>query len=185
MRTDKFLGVVAGCLLIGGFVGYVAALDSPPPIEPQATQWETLVAGVTAVFGGVLAYYGAITPHREKVRQSKRVFRLQVFQALNGFIDGCDPAGHLMSWATHHYGNDTDRLQTYMSSRLREEADKALKSFPPLPVDIASGALFELISIVKFRLETVSPVDVGKPRYLEEMRFQCLRLLYELDSDGK
>lgn len=88
-RFDKLFGIVGGALVIGFGVGLSAGLDSPP--AHVEVQWETLVTGAAAIFGGWMAYSGATKPFQDERARLLKLHKYAVENALYVFMYYTDP----------------------------------------------------------------------------------------------
>ncbi len=149
MRADKFLGVVSSCLLVGCFIGYVAALDSPPPGEQRGTEWETLVAGAAAILGGWLAYQGALIPFKERRKALHIQFQYDVKYAGQDVWGFLGRANHSLDGGQGIFTfnrKDGSSFGPTKVDQFREMALAHLNNMPPIPSEIISS---ELIRIYK------------------------------------
>ncbi|WP_417825176.1 hypothetical protein [Thalassospira lucentensis] len=150
MQFDRLFLIVAGSAAIGMFVGFTAGLDNPP--ASKDVQWETLVAGAAAIFGGWMAYSGAIEPYKRTRKQYFIDFHRTVNDAAEYLRAMCGLPIHsseekyrgVMTKITSYKNEEVVGEIDVSMVEMREEISRYLYNRPFITEHVASAELINM-----------------------------------------
>ncbi|HBS22686.1 MAG TPA: hypothetical protein DD982_09200 [Thalassospira sp.] len=138
-------------MYIGFFIGILAGNDIPS--IRQKVDWETLLAGSTAIIGGWFAYRGAVTPFKEARKSELLQFQYNVKKAGAGVCSvlGCANLG--LDSGLH--GIFPDRKESE-EEQFRAYAQEFMDNMPEIPPRIMNLELLEIYKDLEFSLLAAS-----------------------------
>lgn len=131
---------------LGWGAGYIAAEHNVWSLfsgDPFRLQWEVIVGGAAAVFGGYMAYRGATEPHRAALRQAAIQHLIQFRNATS------DIRQHIDEGSVYNvYFRPELSLEEVYEDR-RKELQKLLLNLPETPEAINTPEADSIHSMIK------------------------------------
>jgi len=135
MREWQYFLAITVAIGAGFGIGYAAGMSQPMTND---IEWETLLAGATAIVGGGLAYAGAIQPFRQE-RKRKADNHIHDFKArCDGFLMFTEPGSELFEIYSKAFDPRGCKGDEDLISKL---ARSAFETLPSIPEDIVTPEL--------------------------------------------
>lgn len=135
MRELQYFIAITVAIGAGFGIGFAAGISEP---FRNDLEWETLLAGATAIVGGGMAYAGATQPFRRELRRKLDNHIHEFRSRCDGFLIFTEPGSDLLETFIKDFdpnglGGDDDIISTL--------AHSAFEKLPSVPDDIVTPEL--------------------------------------------